>query len=39
MYFFQNNGKNLNATVEEIKILFGIHIEMGSVKFPNRRLY
>ena len=37
MYYFQNTGKDLKVTVEEIKTLFGIHFEMGSAKFPTLR--
>ena len=39
MYYFQNTGKDLKVTGEEIKTLFGIHVEMGSAKFPTLRTY
>ena len=37
MYYFQNTGRDLKVTGEEIKTLFGIHVEMGSAKFPTLR--
>ena len=39
MYYLQTQGKDLRATPQEIKSLIGIHIEMGSIPFPNIRLY
>lgn len=39
LYYFQNHGKNLKVTAEEIKALFGIHVEMGSASFPRLRQY
>ena len=39
MYYLQTQGQDLRATPQEIKALIGIHIEMGSIPFPNMRLY
>ena len=39
MYYFQKTSKHLNTTSQEIKILIDIHIEIGSILFPNLRLY
>ena len=39
MYYFQMHGKDLKATPQEINTLLGMHLEMGSVPFPNMRLY
>ena len=39
MYYLQTQGKDLRATSQEIKALIGIDIEMGSIPFPNIRLY
>ena len=33
------HGKDLKATPQEINTLLGMHLEMGSVPFPNMRLY
>ena len=39
IYYLQTQGKDLRATLQEIKALIGIYIEMGSIPFPNMRLY
>ena len=39
MYYVQMHGKDLKATPQEINTLLGMHFEMGSVPFPNMRLY
>ena len=39
MYYIQNTGKDLKVSDEEVRILFGIHVEMGSSKFPALRYY
>ncbi|CAL4128409.1 unnamed protein product, partial [Meganyctiphanes norvegica] len=39
MFYMQNTGKNLNVTPGEIQTLIGIHIEMGTVTYPQLRLY
>ncbi len=39
MYHLQMKGKLLNTNSHEIQKLIGMHIEMGTMKFPNIRLY
>ena len=39
MYYLQTQRKDLRAPPQEIKALIDIHIEMGSIPFPNMRLY
>ena len=39
MYCLQIKNKNLNVTKEEIQVLLGIHIEIGSVPYPQLRMY
>ena len=39
MYYMQTHGKSLNVTEQEIKALFGIHIEIGAVPYPQLRMY
>lgn len=39
LYHVQQTGKTLSVTVKEVKILFGIHIMMGTLKFLQARMY
>lgn len=39
LYWVQTNGTTLGMTAREAKTLFGIHIVMGSLKFPQARMY
>lgn len=39
LYWVQTNGTTLGMTAKEAKALFGIHIVMGSLKFPQARMY
>ena len=38
-YFYRKEDKNLNTSYEEIRKLLGIHIEIGSIRYPQLRLY
>ncbi|KAH8022156.1 hypothetical protein HPB51_022289 [Rhipicephalus microplus] len=39
LYWVQTNGTTLGMTAKEAKALFGIHIVLGSLKFPQARMY
>ncbi|KAL3225903.1 hypothetical protein MRX96_025375 [Rhipicephalus microplus] len=39
LYWVQTNGTTLGMTAKEAKALFSIHIVMGSLKFPQARMY
>ena len=39
MYYFQQKGASLGVTKKEIEIMLGIHIEMGTMAYPQIRLY
>ncbi|KAH9378715.1 hypothetical protein HPB48_006099 [Haemaphysalis longicornis] len=39
LYSVQTNGTTLGTTAKEAKALFGVHIVMGSLKFPQARMY
>lgn len=38
-YYFQQKGKSLNTTAQEIKKFFGLHAVMGCIKFPRIHMY
>ena len=39
MYHFQEKGTCLGVTSKEIETMIGIHVEMGTVSYPQIRLY
>lgn len=39
LYWAQTNGTTQNMTAKEAKALFGMHIVMGNLKFPQARMY
>ena len=39
MYYFQQKGASLGVTKKEIETMLGIHIEMGTMAYPQIRLY
>lgn len=39
LYNVQTNGTTLAMTKKEAKVLFGVHIVMGNLKFPQARMY